>query len=708
MLIDDPSTSTPDDYSLHPCECFPESWGTSAPVTSKSFQQVPPGSNNAFRPLAVRLLQGGPMCPQESLQDIKYGSDEARCQAYCETKACSFFWAGSFHGEKQCRLYSACRFLVQTENAQGSLMAVSRTGKFCHRADPTKCFGSYLRRSFLGAGTEPTKASVPGGPCPYEDLARQCDWQLILGGPVQDCYRCDYAVLDDMSWQQKRPLPETFSSGQQLRVACWSAHFAPVTAAAMPGKVPDKYTVSCAAGSWFGPKGQALQEFACGACVQLVRPGYATHQSQHRQELYFSPSVKMQVIVDGGHQAALLPDSRHMPLAFDWPSTCIGYFTSGDDCHADRLFQVKRVQTPVTNCRSWEGYSWMCTGINHTGLSGWQSADTVSCLSREGGNLVLKETTFDWCKTASLDIIDGEFGGPGPGEFCPRSAAEGPDRVSFFLATDVSLLQFRKEGKMRTAWRSCLIITWPDNTYFTAESPKSAEDDSFQLRGAGSDSCVEVTTIQANGSLGLTVGACQNPAGGLPQHQAMNEKALRESMMARLQFQNKVNGKCSPDQWPNCKVSSECSDSNHGALTGVSLEGKQLPCSTTPISTSRDYATGWIDFGTKSAKYEVQCPDGTVLSAFHYVYRSGQGQFSYTCVRATALGSCQNVAISAEGLEAACPKGAALQSFVLKKGPDLKRLAESRRFCFPEPQSSCSPAESRGSSGWSIVPRPGP
>ena len=30
MLIDDPSTSTPDDYSLHPCECFPESWGSSA------------------------------------------------------------------------------------------------------------------------------------------------------------------------------------------------------------------------------------------------------------------------------------------------------------------------------------------------------------------------------------------------------------------------------------------------------------------------------------------------------------------------------------------------------------------------------------------------------------------------------------------------------------------------------------------------------
>ena len=30
MLLDDPGTSTPNDYSLHPCECFPESWGSSA------------------------------------------------------------------------------------------------------------------------------------------------------------------------------------------------------------------------------------------------------------------------------------------------------------------------------------------------------------------------------------------------------------------------------------------------------------------------------------------------------------------------------------------------------------------------------------------------------------------------------------------------------------------------------------------------------
>ena len=118
ILIDDPTTSVVDDFSLHPCDCFPESW-SSAPVASQSLKQVPPGSYNIFTPLSVQILQGGAMCPQKFLQAIQYGSsDLSSCEAKCEAEKCSFFWAGSLHGGKQCRLYSNCAVLVQLENAQ--------------------------------------------------------------------------------------------------------------------------------------------------------------------------------------------------------------------------------------------------------------------------------------------------------------------------------------------------------------------------------------------------------------------------------------------------------------------------------------------------------------------------------------------------------------------------------------------------------------
>ncbi|CAE7814660.1 unnamed protein product [Symbiodinium sp. CCMP2456] len=141
-------------------------------------------------------------------------------------------------------------------------------------------------------------------------------------------------------------------------------------------------------------------------------------------------------------------------------------------------------------------------------------------------------------------------------------------------------------------------------------------------------------------------------------------------MTGSLQFQNKVHTDCSSaaKEWPQCTMSSHCNEPiKNGALTGVSLEGKQLPCSTTPISTSGVYKTGWIDL--KGAKYEVTCPEGMLLSTLDHSYNPAtkQGLFFYSCVRATALGSCQNVAFSTEGLEVQCPEEAALQSFVLKK-----------------------------------------
>ena len=697
--------------------------GTSAPVASKSFKQVPPGSNNAFTPLVVRLLAGGPMCPQDDLLDIQYGSvDVTQCQAHCEIKACNFFWAGSIHGGKQCRLYKACQFLVQTENAQGSLMAVSRTEKFCHRADPKKCFGSYFRRRFLGAGTEPSSlAVVPGGRCPYEDLASQCDWQLILGGPVQvpcisfrvhvsavvelvygcrgsmvlvsnpggpvqDCYRCDYALVDagDMGWQQKRPLPKAFVSGQQLRIACWSAHYTPVTAASVPGTVPDSYTVSCAGGSWFGPSGRALEEFACSPCLQLAQPGYATHQSQHQQELYFSPSVKMQVIVDGGQQAALsLPSSHSSPVTVAAPKGCLYYYvdaTSVVGCQLDRLTSVKRYTDQRNNdeCGIWNipALSFLCIGsegsLDNSSVPICIYAPPIEVSEMLGPkHLFLDVVPVGQCPTP-LNLEDYTLSD------CSRPPAEDyttPYVWRSLMEADVSLLQLR--GRHRS-WKRCTRRIWHKRTYVAMKSPKTSEDNAFQIRAAhesgGPSGCIEVAEIPlSNGSLGLKANSCQKP---IPQKQALNEKALRESLMWSLQVQNKVDNDCSSaKEWPHCTMRSHCNESiKNGALTGMSLEGKQLPCSTTPISTSDVYNTGWIDF--EGAKYEVKCPEGMLLSTLDHTYRAAakQGQFSYSCVRATALGSCQNVAFSTEGLEVQCPEEAALQSFVLKKSPWAPRV----------------------------------
>ena len=173
------------------------------------------------------------------------------------------------------------------------MAAPSLGQKYCYRADPEKCFGERVRRDFLGAETgEP---QPPHGGCPYVELAKQCDWLLMLGGPVQKCYRCEYAVLEDGndSWKHRRPLPSTFPSGQLLRIKCWAEQYAPVTPATLPGKAEGEYTASCAAGSWFGPSG-TLSEFACGACIQLVQHVYLAYQSQHRQDIHVDSLLALQ------------------------------------------------------------------------------------------------------------------------------------------------------------------------------------------------------------------------------------------------------------------------------------------------------------------------------------------------------------------------------------------------------------------------------
>lgn len=73
IVIDDPVTSDPADHWLHPCECAPTAWGKASPITPESFEDVPPGSGNAFRPANFEIVVGQFVCEMTSLIALKSG-----------------------------------------------------------------------------------------------------------------------------------------------------------------------------------------------------------------------------------------------------------------------------------------------------------------------------------------------------------------------------------------------------------------------------------------------------------------------------------------------------------------------------------------------------------------------------------------------------------------------------------------------------------
>eukprot|EP00439_Symbiodinium_sp_Y106_P074421 s3382_g14.t1 len=188
LMVDDPSTTTDMDYTLHACDCFPESW-TGDPVTPKSAGQLPPGSDNEYVPLAIEIAKGSLVCDQESLLAPPYmldGAHQEECHHACQLNtSCRFFWMGSAAAVSQCRLYTACRTLLTEAGASGTLAARS-SDKVCRRADPEKCWASF-RRAFLFAGTSKSGPSD----CAHQALLEQCDVNLMMGGEgVEDCSRC--------------------------------------------------------------------------------------------------------------------------------------------------------------------------------------------------------------------------------------------------------------------------------------------------------------------------------------------------------------------------------------------------------------------------------------------------------------------------------------------------------------------------------------
>jgi len=160
IVLDDPASIAPADHWMHPCDCFPEAWGKNPPVVAESLQAVPEGSNNKFTPPPVLLVMGAFVCPfigttdQRIFFDLQGSLDSASCGTLCQASKtkCNYFFEGETMGLKQCRLYKECSLLVRETGSDGSLMAMpTSTKKYCHVADPTKCWAVTARRQFLDA-----------------------------------------------------------------------------------------------------------------------------------------------------------------------------------------------------------------------------------------------------------------------------------------------------------------------------------------------------------------------------------------------------------------------------------------------------------------------------------------------------------------------------------------------------------------------------
>ncbi|CAE7448468.1 unnamed protein product, partial [Symbiodinium sp. KB8] len=283
------------------------SWGIEPPVTDESFMSVPNGSNQ-FVLEAIEIARGSLICDQRFLQPVFTPlPSEHDCREACQVRSdCSFYWFGTAANLEQCRLYSDCKVLFQERGSIGVLGGILRS-QVCRRADPAKCWAISKRRAFLQTGKEDASDASAGAgllpafsPCLFSRLVEQCDFQLLLGGfGVEECFGCTHALVHEGdTWPEKRRIPDLFSPGSQLRYSCWGERYAAVTAF-QPGTQSPSYNLSCAGGKWWGPAGQlGLSGFACGACVQVVPPDYVRYQEERKQELYFLPSLALQVLID--------------------------------------------------------------------------------------------------------------------------------------------------------------------------------------------------------------------------------------------------------------------------------------------------------------------------------------------------------------------------------------------------------------------------
>ncbi|CAE8614700.1 unnamed protein product [Polarella glacialis] len=160
LVVDDPNTVPAEDFWLHPCDCVPPAWGAGAPMSQVSFDEVPVGSNNSFVPKPFSIVQGQFSCPSRQLLPGKAGLhyeteteafEASACESRCRVQeSCRFFFQGTQHGTKTCRLFSDCDSLVREFSLSGKLMAMPRQAS-CQVSDPEACWATTMRRSFLSS-----------------------------------------------------------------------------------------------------------------------------------------------------------------------------------------------------------------------------------------------------------------------------------------------------------------------------------------------------------------------------------------------------------------------------------------------------------------------------------------------------------------------------------------------------------------------------
>ena len=167
LIFDDPSTSQPQDFWLHPCDCLPMAWGSAWPADAASFENIPPASDGTFIPPPFLIVSGQFACPSRQLlkgaagihfeseaEQMEPSDCEERCKDY---KDCTFYWTGTSHGASTCRLYAGCDSLVREFGMEGDLMAIPHNIS-CQVANPEGCWKTTLRKQFLTQkqGTSPS------------------------------------------------------------------------------------------------------------------------------------------------------------------------------------------------------------------------------------------------------------------------------------------------------------------------------------------------------------------------------------------------------------------------------------------------------------------------------------------------------------------------------------------------------------------------
>lgn len=323
LALGDPSTALPRDYWLHPCQCFPELYGVKRPVTQESFNDVPPGSGNRFKPSHYRVSSGALTCSNSNLiyqttnTTLQGEVTQTDCQTLCETEpGCKYYFIGTASQSQQCRLYSSCEHLIQEQILAGSLFANGRFNSgnltYCRIADPDKCYSVTMRRTVMGGPAESPSQNLPAPEdFAFYDVATQCDMYLLLGGSVTSCGKLTYAKVDSHSWTGKKHLPESLSNGAGLTAECWSERYAAIS----PEKGQPANSLLCVQGHlvWSSSGGEAAP-LACGSCIQINQAPYWTLQTMDKQEIYFPQKLQLKV--------EILPPISVLGLYTVKPQTC--------------------------------------------------------------------------------------------------------------------------------------------------------------------------------------------------------------------------------------------------------------------------------------------------------------------------------------------------------------------------------------------------